>query len=108
MTQAPGPSAPHWATWLDSMEGVPEWPQAAESPGERAARGSLMSRGHDAFGWLGTVLPGLTLAVGVAAAGRWGAHLLGTTLLGFERSPVSEISVAIVLGLAVRNTVGLP
>jgi uncharacterized integral membrane protein (TIGR00698 family) len=108
MSRASETAVPHWATWLDSMEGVPEWPQAAESPAERAARGSLRNRGHDAFGWLGTVLPGVGLAIGVAAAGRWCAHQLGTTLLGFDRSPVSEISVAIVLGLAVRNTVGLP
>jgi uncharacterized integral membrane protein (TIGR00698 family) len=108
MSQTTEPAAPHWAAWLDSMEGVPEWPQPAETPVERAARGSLLSRGHEAFGWLGTVLPGVGLALGVAAAGRWGAHHLGTTLLGFDRSPVSEISVAIVLGLAVRNTVGLP
>jgi uncharacterized integral membrane protein (TIGR00698 family) len=90
------------------MEGVPEWPQPVETPRERAARGSLRSRGHEAFGWLGTVLPGVFLALGVAAAGRWGAHQLGTTLLGFDRSPISEISVAIVLGLVMRNTVGLP
>ena len=108
MSRGTEPAVPHWATWLDSMEGVPEWPQAAETPVERAARGSLRSRGHEAFGWLGTVLPGVGLALGVAAAGRWGAHHLGTTLLGFDRSPVSEISVAIVLGLAVRNIVGLP
>jgi uncharacterized integral membrane protein (TIGR00698 family) len=108
MSRVTEPVVPHWATWLDSMEGVPEWPQAAETPVERAARGRLRSRGHEAFGWLGTVLPGIGLALGVAAAGRWGANHLGTSLLGFERSPVSEISVAIVLGLAVRNTVGLP
>jgi uncharacterized integral membrane protein (TIGR00698 family) len=108
MSQSTESAAPHWATWLDSLEGVPEWPQPAESPAERAARGSLLSRGHEAFGWLGTVLPGVGLALGVAAAGRWAAHFLGTALLGFDRSPVSEISMAILLGLAVRNTVGLP
>jgi uncharacterized integral membrane protein (TIGR00698 family) len=108
MSQVSDPSAPHWATWLDSMEGVPEWPQPAESPAERAARGTLMSRGHEAFAWLGTVLPGLSLAIGLAAAARWAAHHLGTSVLGFERTPVSEISLAIVLGLLIRNTVGLP
>jgi uncharacterized integral membrane protein (TIGR00698 family) len=108
MSRATEPAVPHWATWLDSMEGVPEWPQPVETPRERAALGSLRTRGHDAFAWLGTVLPGLGLALGVAATGRWIAHLLGTRLLGFERSPVSEISVAIVLGLAVRAAVGLP
>jgi uncharacterized integral membrane protein (TIGR00698 family) len=100
--------SPNWAAWLDSMEGVPEWPQPVESPGEKAARGSIMDRGHEAFGWLGTVLPGIVLAVGLAAGGRWVAHWLGVTVLGFSRSPVSEITVAVVLGLAIRNTVGLP
>jgi uncharacterized integral membrane protein (TIGR00698 family) len=33
---------------------------------------------------------------------------LGVTLLGFARSPVSEITVAVVLGLILRNTIGLP
>ncbi len=98
----------HWAAWLDGMEGVPEWPQPVESPAEPAARGPLRGQGHEAFGWVGTVLPGLTLAVCLAVVGRWAAHWLGTALLGFARSPVSEISVAIVLGLAIRNTVGLP
>src|SRR5580704_14513251 len=99
---------PNWAAWLDSMEGVPEWPQPAESPVEKAARGSLMDRGHAAFGWLGTVLPGVLLALGLAAAGGWLAHWLGVTLLGFSRSPISEITVAVVLGLAIRDTIGLP
>ena len=108
MSRVSDPSFPHWATWLDSMEGVPEWPQPVESPVERVGRGTLMSRGHDVFGWLGTILPGLGLALAVAAAGRWGAHRLGTAVLGFAQSPVSEISVAIVLGLVIRNTVGLP
>src|SRR5436309_653523 len=99
---------PNWAAWLDSMEGVPEWPQPVESPVEKAARGSLMDRGHGAFAWVGTVLPGVVLAVGLAAAGRWVAHWLGVTVLGFSRSPISEITVAVVLGLAIRNTVGLP
>jgi uncharacterized integral membrane protein (TIGR00698 family) len=100
--------SPNWATWLDSMEGVPEWPQPVESPVEKAARGSLMDRGHEVFAWLGTVLPGIVLAVGLAAAGGRLAHWLGVTLLGFSRSPISEITVAVVLGLVLRNTVGLP
>src|SRR5581483_907531 len=100
--------APDWTTWLDSMEGVPEWPQPAESPAEKAKRGTLRSRTHDAFAWVGTVLPGLGLALGVAAAGGWVAGWFGTFVLGFPKSPVSEITVAVVLGLLIRNTVGLP
>jgi uncharacterized integral membrane protein (TIGR00698 family) len=108
MSQVADRAAPHWAAWLDSMEGVPEWPQSAESPAERAARGTVMARAHEAFGWAGAILPGLGLALGLAAAGRWAAHGLGEGVLGFSRSPVSEIAVAVVLGLLIRNTVGLP
>jgi uncharacterized integral membrane protein (TIGR00698 family) len=108
MSQVADRAAPHWAAWLDSMEGVPEWPQPAESPAEKAARGTLTSRAHEVFGWAGTVLPGLGLALGLAAAGRWAAHGLGEDVLGFVKSPFSEISAAVVLGLLVRNTVGLP
>src|SRR5947199_8504141 len=48
------------------------------------------------------------LALGLAAVGRWGADWLGKDLLQFTKSPISEITVAVVLGLAIRNTVGLP
>jgi uncharacterized integral membrane protein (TIGR00698 family) len=106
MSQVADP--PQWASWLDSMEGVPEWPRPVESPREQAARGTAASQAHDAFAWVGTVLPGVGLALALAAVGRWGAGWLGTSLLHFAKSPVSEITVAVVLGLVIRNTVGLP
>jgi uncharacterized integral membrane protein (TIGR00698 family) len=108
MAQLAEPTTPHWAAWLDSMEGVPEWPQPAESPAEKAARGTLLSRAHEAFGWVGAALPGIGLAVGLGAAGRWAAQGLGVDLLGFTHSPISAIAAAVALGLLVRNTVGLP
>jgi uncharacterized integral membrane protein (TIGR00698 family) len=108
MSRPADPPVPHWADWLDSMEGVPEWPQPAESAAERAARGTVLTRCHEAFGWVGAAVPGLALAVGLAAAGRWAASGLGEDLLGFTRSPISEIALAVVLGLLIRNTVGLP
>jgi uncharacterized integral membrane protein (TIGR00698 family) len=89
------------------MEGVPEWPQPAESPAEKAARGTVLSRAHEAFGWVGAALPGVGLAVALGAAGHWLAPALGREL-GFSRSPVSEVAAAVALGLLVRNTVGLP
>jgi uncharacterized integral membrane protein (TIGR00698 family) len=90
------------------MEGIPEWPRPVESPAERSRRGTLRSRANEAFGLAGVILPGFGLALGLAAAGRWAAHELGTSVLGFERSPVSEITLAILLGLAIRNAIGLP
>lgn len=108
MSQVTDSGIPHWATWLDSLEGVPDWPQPKETPAERAARGTVLERGHEAFGWLGTILPGLGIAFGVAAAGQWLAKVLGTQILHFEKSPISEITIAVVLGLTIRNTIGLP
>src|SRR5947207_2712828 len=95
-------------TSLDSMEGVPEWPQPAESKAERAGRGPLAARLHDRFAALGPLLPGVCLALGLAAVGGWIAGWLGTSVLGFAKSPVSEITVAVLLGLVLRNAIGLP
>ena len=99
---------PQLARWLDYMEGVPEWPQPGESPAERARRTSLQSRVHLVFGRLGTLLPGFGLAMGLAFVGIRGASWLGTSVLGFAHSPISAIMVALLLGLAIRNAIGLP
>jgi uncharacterized integral membrane protein (TIGR00698 family) len=99
---------PEWARWLGSMEGVPDWPEPAESPAEQAGRGALRNRLHQLFGWLGALCPGVALALILASAGLRGAHWLGTTLMGFAHSPISPIMVALLLGLAIRNTIGLP
>jgi uncharacterized integral membrane protein (TIGR00698 family) len=125
----------HWADYLDSMEGVPEWPREAEAPGARAAAasagaataagaakpagavsakgtpastGALSDRGHAIFRWAGVTLPGVGLAIGLALLGRGLSRGIGTGLLGFERSPISDISIAVLLGLVIRNTIGLP
>jgi uncharacterized integral membrane protein (TIGR00698 family) len=59
------------------------------------------------------VIPGLALAAGVMLAAGWLARLLGAGLLRLQgldpagrASPISGISVAIVLGLAAANTIG--
>jgi uncharacterized integral membrane protein (TIGR00698 family) len=94
------------STSLDSMEGVPEWPR----PGELVfkAGGTPVERVHAGFAWLGGILPGIGLALGLAVAGRWSAEWLGISVLRFEKSPVSEITVAVILGLILRNSIGLP
>src|SRR5438105_3393044 len=95
-------------TSLDSMEGVPYWPQPGETQAERLGRGRWLSRGSRLFEWTGTVLPGLMLAAGAAWAGEAIAAWLGTSLLGFAKSPIGGIPLIILLGLALRNSIGLP
>jgi uncharacterized integral membrane protein (TIGR00698 family) len=94
------------STSLDSMEGVPEWPR----PGEKVlkAGGTPTERLHAALAWLGGMLPGLGLALGIAWAGGLIAEWLGVSVLHFKKSPISEITVAVLLGLVLRNTIGLP
>ncbi len=53
-------------------------------------------------------LPGLALAALLAWASNWASGFLGQTVLGFARSPVSAVTVAILLGLLVSNVIALP
>lgn len=99
---------PQLARWLGSMEGVPDFPEPVETPAERAQRTTLQNQIHQVFGWFGSLLPGFMLALALAYVGMQGAHWIGTTLLGFAHSPISAILVALVLGLAIRNAIGLP
>lgn len=57
--------------------------------------------------WLGYV-PGVVLAALVAWAGIISSEWLGEQILGFERSPISGIMMAIIIGLAVGNGLSLP
>ncbi len=99
---------PQLARWLGSMEGVPDWPETLETPVERELRATWQHRLNQVFGWLGGLCPGVVLALGLAYVGRQGADWLGTSVLGFAQSPISPILVALLLGLAIRNAVGLP
>ena len=98
---------PELAQWLGSFEGVPEWTDPAETAEERDARSDRLDRANQRFAWLGVMLPGVALAAGIAGLSGLGAPLLGSAL-GFDQSPVSPILLAVVLGLAIRNTIGLP
>lgn len=51
---------------------------------------------------------GVALAVAVAFSAGYAADFVGTSLLGFERSPVSDIMMAIIIGMLIANTVGVP
>lgn len=54
------------------------------------------------------LLPGLALAAAVAWGAVQLAEVIGTRLLGFERSPVSSVMVALLLGMLIGNLLPLP
>lgn len=54
------------------------------------------------------LLPGLLLALTIMVIATWLSDFIGSDLMGFDRSPISAIMAAIVIGLAIRNTLGLP
>jgi uncharacterized integral membrane protein (TIGR00698 family) len=87
------------------MEGVPEFTAAPASGPSSAPR--WRAAGQTALDAAARVLPGIALAgllafAAVAASGWIGAWL------GFAQSPVPPALVAIGLGLAIRNAIGLP
>ncbi len=108
----PSPSNPYanpeLFRFVGSMEGVPDWVDPAETPAERAARSGWRARGHALLEMGGQLLPGLVLASTLALFGRQLADWMGPAVFGLEDSPVSPILIAILVGLLVRNTVGLP
>ena len=95
---------------LDSMEGVPSYdPTVVEPlPGEQFLSTGWQRSLHRGFDWMGMMAPGVALAMLMAIAGGYLATWIGQSLLGFERSPLSPILVAVILGLLVRNLAGLP
>jgi len=98
---------PELAAWLGSFEGVPDWlSQQSSAPPEDA--GPWRQRAHQGMHTLGQLLPGAGLAIGLALLAQQGAVWLGVNLLGYAESPLSPILLAILLGLILRNTVGLP
>ena len=62
---------PSIAQWLDSSEGIPEWPTPVESAAERVGRGWIRMRLNEQFSDLDTILPGFILALSLACGGRW-------------------------------------
>ena len=51
---------------------------------------------------------GIGLALFVSVAAGYVAHWFGVSVLGFAKSPVSSIMMAIILGMIVANTIRLP
>ena len=99
---------PELFRWLGSLEGVPEYADPAETTSERAAWSDWQRRFNHLFELAGTTLPGVALAVILAYVGGALADWVGMDLLGFGKTPISPILVAILLGLVIRNSIGLP
>jgi uncharacterized integral membrane protein (TIGR00698 family) len=55
-----------------------------------------------------SLLPGLVLAGVLAWCSTWLSDLVGVTLLGFDKSPVSPVMLAILLGLIISATLPMP
>jgi uncharacterized integral membrane protein (TIGR00698 family) len=55
-------------------------------------------------GWWG----GIAAAVTISILAGYSADWVGTALLGFDKSPISAIMMAIILGMIVANTISLP
>ncbi|MEX2494436.1 MAG: putative sulfate exporter family transporter [Woeseia sp.] len=51
---------------------------------------------------------GVALAVAVSVAAGFSAEWLGESLLGFDRSPISPIVMAMVIGMVLANAVSMP
>ena len=93
---------------LDSLEGVPDWFEPRVRPEQQPG---WQQAAHEALTWLGAALPGITLAALLAFLGKVLADWIGLDLLRFDRAkgtPLSPIMLAILLGLIIRNTIGVP
>lgn len=97
-----------WAASLDSMEGIPSCPELANASTDRPWHATLQQRCYRAFENLGTLLPGLALALGLTLVSEALSQWLGTTVLGFAKSPIGAIPLIVLLGLVLGNLVGLP
>jgi uncharacterized integral membrane protein (TIGR00698 family) len=96
-----------WASSLDSFEGVPEMDvfEPRITPSRHSVRAAL----HEALNWFGVMLPGMSLALGLAWAGWVISEFAGRTFhYNAGASPISPVTLAVALGLIVRNTVGVP
>ena len=93
-----------WPSSLESFEGVPDIFEPRVRPEER---GPASRWAHEALAWIGTIAPGVLLALALAWTGHLLADLAGRALR-YEKSPISPIMLAVVLGLLIRNTIGVP
>jgi uncharacterized integral membrane protein (TIGR00698 family) len=81
----------------------PELQKGGDLPGKDAARPLF-----GAMEWIGAMLPGVAMAAGVAWIGVAVSRWLNDHLFHLPQSPLSPIMIAVLAGLLVRNTVGVP
>lgn len=92
------------------MEGVPDWADVPatlrkDAAATTAATGNI---GHRALDWFAQCVPGIALAAALAWLAEITARWIGTVVLGYGKSPLSGVPVAIGFGLLVCNGIGLP
>ena len=63
-----------------------------------------MTNAMKSSGWWG----GIALAIAISLLAGVAASWLGTSLLGFDKSPISAIMMAIILGMLLANAITLP
>lgn len=68
---------------------------------ERSLFGVPISKVH-------TILLGLVVVILLAVVSIWLSDLIGVTLMGFEKSPISAVMICLILGLVIRNVFKLP
>ena len=93
---------------LDSFEGIPDVFEPRIAPESRAP---WQRKLHDALVWIGVILPGIGLAWGLAWVGQVLSVWIGASILHIpadKGSPISPIMLAILLGLVIRNSIGVP
>lgn len=73
-----------------------------------APKAPLTDAARKTAGSVAVLLPGLALTALVAWVGLWSSERIGRDLMGFSKSPVSGIMMAIIIGLIVGNVVPLP
>jgi uncharacterized integral membrane protein (TIGR00698 family) len=93
---------------LDSFEGVPDIFEPRVKP---EARAPWQQKLHAFLVWVGVILPGVGLAWGLAWIGQQLSVWIGASILHIpadKGSPISPIMLAILLGLIIRNAIGVP
>jgi uncharacterized integral membrane protein (TIGR00698 family) len=101
---------PQQFRFAGAMEGVPEYAAATPVSAVSATSGVPRWRtaGQTALDAAARLLPGAALAGLLAFAAVAASEWIGKAWLGFAQSPVPPALVAIGLGLAIRNVIGLP